>query len=65
VAKVLVTHDKYEQLLNLIQRSWHQVETREEALTLFSVANTVISYVPDIGTAFLSAFSWVDNFLGG
>jgi len=57
--------DKLEQLLHLIQRSWRQAETRKEALALFTIAIAVISNTPDIGTDFLSAFTWVDNFLGG
>ena len=65
LATMMARTNKLKQLLHLIQRAWRQVETREEALTLFSIASAVISCTTDIGTAFLSAFSWVDTFLGG
>jgi hypothetical protein len=51
--------------LHLIQRSWRQVKTREEAFILFSMATAVISSKPEIGIAFIAAFNWVDKFLGG
>ena len=57
--------DEFEQLLHVIQRSWRQVETREEALTLFSIASAFISRKPEVGIAFFDAFTWVDTFLGG
>jgi hypothetical protein len=50
--------------LHVIQRSWYLVETRKEALTLFSIANAVISHKPEVGIAFFHAFTWVDTFLG-
>jgi hypothetical protein len=64
LAKTMIRKHKLEHLLHLIQRLWRQTETREEALTLFSLAIAFISRTPDISTALLSAFSWVDNFLG-
>ena len=41
-----------QQVLHVIQRSLRQDEKRNEALTLFSIVSAVISYTPDIGTAF-------------
>jgi hypothetical protein len=65
LATMIASTDKLEQVLHFIQRSWRQAVTRDEALTLFSGAITVIPRISDIGTAFQSAFSWVDNFLKG
>src|SRR5712691_5285832 len=65
IATIMDRTNKLEQLLYLIRRSWPQAETRTEALTLFSLAITIISRRPEIGRVFCSAFSWVDNFLGG
>jgi hypothetical protein len=55
----------FEHFLHIIQRAWRQVETREEALTLFSIANAFISSKPQIGIPFFDAFTWVDTFLSG
>ncbi|MGZ3644868.1 MAG: hypothetical protein ACXVCM_13570, partial [Ktedonobacteraceae bacterium] len=57
--------DEIEQLIYLIQRSWRQVKTREEALTLFPLARAVISHKPEVGISFFDAFTWVDAFFGG
>ncbi len=57
--------DEIEQVMYLIQRSWYQVETREEALTLFSIVSAVISRKPEVGIPFFDALTWVDTFLGG
>ena len=57
--------DELELALHLIQRSWRQVETREDALALFSMASAVISSKPNVGIPFFEAFIWVDTFLGG
>jgi hypothetical protein len=65
LATMMARTDKLEQVLHVIQRSWRQAETRGEALTLFCGIIAIISHTPDIGTAFLSAFSWANNFLGG
>jgi hypothetical protein len=65
LATMIASTDKLEQVLHFIQRSWRQAVTRDEAFTLFSGAITVIPRISDIGTAFQSAFSWVDNFLNG
>jgi hypothetical protein len=61
----MASADELDQLLHLIQRSWRQVETIEEALTLFSIASAVISRKPKVGIPFFDAFTWVDTFLGG
>jgi hypothetical protein len=61
----MASADELEQILKLIQRSGRRVETRSEALTLFSIAVTVISRKPEIGNAFIAAFIWVDTFLVG
>lgn len=53
-----------ESVLNLIRSSWREVETREDALTLFSMAGAVISSKPQIGIPFFEVFIWVDTFLG-
>jgi hypothetical protein len=65
LAKMMAQTDKLEQLLHLIQQAWQQAKTREEALALFSIANTVISHKPYYGIAFFNAFTWVDTFFGG
>jgi tetratricopeptide (TPR) repeat protein len=65
MAITMARTDKLEKILHLTQRSWRLAETRGEAFTLFTVAIAVISNIPDIGKDFLSALSWVDNFLGG
>jgi hypothetical protein len=57
--------DEFEQLLHVTQRAWRQVETSEEALTLFSIASAFISRKPEVGIAFFDAFTWVDTFLDG
>ena len=54
-----------EQLMHLIRRSWRQVKTREEALTLFPIVSAVIYRKPEVGIPFFDAFTWVDTFLGG
>jgi hypothetical protein len=41
LATMMAGAEELEQLLHLIQRSWRQVETREKALTLFSMASTL------------------------
>jgi hypothetical protein len=64
LATIIARTDKLELVLQLIQRSWRQAEMRQEALTLFSIVGSVVTYTPDIGTAFFSAFYWVNNFLG-
>jgi hypothetical protein len=51
--------------MHVIQRSWRQVETREEVLTLFSIACAFISRNPQVGIPFFDAFACVDTFLGG
>jgi len=56
---------EFEQLLHVIQHEWRQVETRKEALTLFSSASAIISSKPKVGIAFFDVFTWVDTFLGG
>jgi len=61
----MVSVDEFEQLLHVIQRAWRLVETREEALTLFSIASAFISHKPEVGITFFDAFPWVDTFLGG
>jgi len=61
---VLVSADEFEQLLHVIQLTWRQVETRKEALTLFSPASVFISRKPEVGVHFFDAFTWVDTFLG-
>jgi hypothetical protein len=65
LATMMVRINNLKQLLHVFQRSWRQAETREEALALFSLAIAVIPCTTDISTTFLSAFSWVDTFLGG
>ena len=52
-------------LLRVIQRAWRRVETREEALTLFSIASSIISRNPEVGIPLFDAFTSVDTFLGG
>ncbi len=65
LATLMARTDNLEHLLHLIQRSWHQVESRKEALTFFSIAYAVISYKPEVGKAFFDAFIWVNTFLDG
>jgi hypothetical protein len=65
LATIVARTNTLKQVLHLIQRSWRQAETREEAPTLFSLGIAVIPYTTDISTAFLSAFSWVNTFLRG
>ncbi|MFL5655392.1 MAG: AAA family ATPase [Ktedonobacteraceae bacterium] len=60
----MVNADEFEQLLCVIQRSWRQVKTREEALSLFSLAKAFISRKPKMGITFLDAFTKVDTFVG-
>ena len=65
LATAMSSANELEQLLHLVQRAWRQVETRIEALKLFSMASAIISHKPEIGIAFFDAFAWVDMFLGG
>ena len=60
----MASADELEQLLHLIQHLWRQAETREEALTLFSIASAIISRKPEVGIPFFDAFNWFDTFLG-
>jgi hypothetical protein len=57
--------DGFKRLLHMTQHAWRQVETRAEALTLFSIASPFICHKPEVGIAFIAAFNWVDTFLGG
>jgi tetratricopeptide (TPR) repeat protein len=64
LATEMASAAEFERLLHLIQRSWRQVEKREEALTLFSMASSIISFKPKVGISFFDAFTWVEQFLG-
>ena len=65
LATAMASADEFEKSLHVIQRVWRQVETRDEALSLFSIASVFISHKPEVGVAFFDAFNWVDTFLGG
>jgi hypothetical protein len=65
LAAALAASGEQEQLLGLIQRSWSQVSTREEALWLFSLVTEFIPRNPELGLALYKAFTWVDTCLKG
>jgi len=52
-----------ELLLRLVQRWWLQASTRDEALSLLSLANGLVHLQPEISIRFYEAFAWVDTFL--
>ncbi len=62
---ILATTNEFEELLHLVQRTWLQIETREDAIALLPLAVGLISLEPDIGIEFCKAFDWVDDFLVG
>jgi tetratricopeptide (TPR) repeat protein len=63
MADALAKTNEHERLLRLVQRWWSQTKTRNETLTLLTLANKFIALKPDIGMAFYEAFAWVDTFL--
>ena len=62
---VLIHSNKHIQLLQLIQRSWQQADTREIAVAILSLANCLIPLKPEVGIQLFESFSWVDDFLKG
>ncbi|WP_220209239.1 hypothetical protein [Reticulibacter mediterranei] len=56
---------KWQQALNLVQLSWMQAETSEEAISLFPLALRFVSIKPELGTTLGEAFTWANKFLEG
>jgi hypothetical protein len=54
---------EFKQFLHVIQSIWCWVETRKEALTLFSITREFIFCKPEVGIAYLDTFTLVDTFL--
>jgi hypothetical protein len=65
LATLMAGAGAYEQLLNLIRRSWWKAGVREDAVSLFPMATKFISHKPVIGADFFKAFAWVDAFFKG
>jgi len=65
LADTLLAAHEYKRLVSLLHASWLQVETRNDALRLFSLALVLLSIQPEIGMAFYHGFQWVDTFLSG
>jgi len=65
LANNLLAAREYKRLVSLIHASWLQVETRSDALFLFSLGLVLLSIEPEIGIAFYRGFQWVDRFLNG
>jgi hypothetical protein len=65
LGRALTTMKYDELLLRLVQRSWRQAGSRDEAISLLPLAYGLISYQPEISIEFCEAFTWVDAFLRG
>src|SRR6266487_1638922 len=65
LADTLLAAHEYKRIVSLIHAQWLQVETRNDALRLFSLALVLLSIQPEIGMAFYHGFQWVDTFLSG
>ena len=59
----LIYSNKHLQLLQLVQRSWQQADTRDYALALLALANGLIPLKHKIGIELFESFSWIDDFL--
>ncbi len=59
----LMNANKHLQLVQLVQRSWQQADTRDDTVALLSLANSLMPLKPEIGIELFESFSWVDDFL--
>jgi hypothetical protein len=65
LASSMAQHNQHKEVVRLVQRWWRQADTRNEALSLLSIASDLILFRPDVGIAIHDAFAWVDDFLRG
>ena len=65
IAEILNIMQDHEQLLYLVQHSWLQANTREDAIKLLPLVYGLISVKPELGTIFCESFKWTDNILKG
>jgi hypothetical protein len=65
IAQVFSDMREHEQLVYLIQHSWLQANTREDAIKLLPMVSELIPLSPSMGRACAEAFTWVDDFLQG
>jgi hypothetical protein len=59
----LARQHMHEEALRMIQRYWLAAARREDIIQLLPIACGLIAHSPELGMRFLSAFTWVDDFL--
>jgi hypothetical protein len=54
-----------ETVLNCIHQAWLDATTRSELQVLFAMVKPLVTQQPELATALLEAYEWVDEFLKG